>query len=69
MTNLKDLKDSLSKEATGMTRDEAFAKGLCIVCKKPPRWYSDAGRKEYRISGTCEYCFDAMFEEIENHES
>jgi hypothetical protein len=40
---------------------ECQAKSICARCKKPARWYSDAGRREYQISGLCEYCFDAMF--------
>lgn len=39
----------------GLSRD-----GLCISCHKPalPRCYSEAGRREYSISGLCEKCFD-----------
>lgn len=41
--------------------------GLCYVCRQPaaPRTHSDAGRREYAISATCEDCFDAMFAEPE----
>lgn len=41
--------------------------GMCIVCRQPalPRCHSDAGRREYWISGTCEQCFDEMFAEDE----
>lgn len=37
----------------------AISQNICVECKKPPRFYSEAGRIEYQISGLCEYCFDA----------
>ena len=60
---LTKLVEELSKELHGMTQAEALAKGICLECKEPalPKCYSDAGRKEYRISGFCEKCFDGMF--------
>ena len=63
--NLKKFKDELSKNVTELTREEGLAQGICIICKNPPTWYSEAGRKEYRISATCEPCFDKLFEETE----
>jgi len=51
------------KEAFGQTRGEAKTEGVCVVCKKPPTFYSDAGKREYQISGVCEPCFDLMFAE------
>lgn len=64
---LQDFKDNLAKEAYGMTTEEAWAKGICINCKDAamPKCYSDAGRREYKISATCEKCFDEMFKEVE----
>ena len=61
--NLQDLKDDLARDAHGITAQEAWAKGICINCKEPalPKCYSEAGRGEYRISATCEKCFDEMF--------
>lgn len=41
----------------------ARARGLCVICGQEPTFYSEAGRREYQISGTCEPCFDRMFEE------
>ena len=37
--------------------------GLCISCDLPalPRCRTDAGRREYGISGLCEVCFDNLF--------
>lgn len=55
------------QSAFGTTREDAQAKGLCVQCKRPalPRCYSDAGRREYGISGMCEPCWDEMFAEPE----
>lgn len=60
---LTKFKDAVSKEVFGISRSEALAKGICIDCGQPalPNCYSDAGRREYRISGLCEKCFDAIF--------
>jgi hypothetical protein len=52
--SLKHLKDMVSRQATGMTKDEAHAKGICIACKKPISEHgpsSPAGIREYQISG------------------
>jgi len=56
--SLNEFKDNLAKETFGMTKAEARAAGLCIHCKKEPKFYSYNGRKEYEISGLCEFCFD-----------
>ena len=63
--NLQDLKESLSKEAYGMTAAEAIQKRICIKCRKPPTFYSEAGKREYQITGLCEPCFDQIAEEPE----
>ena len=59
---LKEFQDSLAKECYGMTKEEALNKGICIQCREQavPKCYSDAGRREYRISGLCEECFDSV---------
>lgn len=57
---LQDLKDLTSDKAFGMTKQEAIKKGVCINCKEPPTFYSEAGRKEYKISNLCEPCFDKI---------
>ncbi len=38
---------------------------LCIECKEPAleKCYSEDGRKEVRISGMCEKCFDELLDE------
>jgi hypothetical protein len=63
--NLKELKENLSKEIFGQTKQEACNEGICISCKQPaiPKCYSQAGLREYQISGMCEECFDKLFEE------
>jgi hypothetical protein len=60
----RNLEDQIEKNGDLNPRD-AKAKGLCFKCKQPalPKCYSDAGRKEYKISGLCEQCFDAMFKD------
>ena len=60
MNGLQKFKDTISKELYSMTLAEAHAKGLCIQCKKQPTYSSEAGRREYAISGLCEPCFDSI---------
>ena len=61
-TTLDDLKNSLSMQLFGITAQEAKDKGICVSCREPayPKCYSEAGRREYLISGLCEECFDAI---------
>lgn len=64
--SLEAFKDSVAQAAYGMTRDEALSRGICISCHEsvgPTNIYSRAGAAEYRISGLCERCFDAMFDD------
>jgi len=60
MTSLLKLQNALSQSLYGMTKDKAVAEGICISCREPAlaNCYSEAGRREYRISGLCEKCFD-----------
>jgi len=62
MKGLQEFKDQLAVELYGKTVREAQAEGLCIQCKEPAleKCYSAAGRREYRISGLCEKCFDSI---------
>lgn len=48
-------------------RAAALMGGLCVECRRPALEHcsTDAGRKEYNISGLCEECFDAAFAERE----
>jgi hypothetical protein len=59
--SLQKLKDELSIIATGMTKSEATEQGICIKCKKPPTFSTEAGQREYGISGMCEPCWDELF--------
>ncbi len=62
MSKLSDFQDSLVREMFRMTVTEAHSKGVCIACGDPalPKCYSNAGHKEYRITGLCELCFDEI---------
>ncbi len=43
----------------------------CVECKEPftaKNTYSDAGWRETQLSGLCENCFDAAFEDMEDEE-
>lgn len=53
-TSLQALKDQLARAATGMTKAEAHAQGICIHCKKPVSEHgpcSEASKREYQITG------------------
>lgn len=66
MADLQKFKDNLSILATGMTKQEAISKNICIECKQPnplSRCHTYLGKKEYYISGMCEECFDKLFAE------
>lgn len=65
MSTLQELKDDMAKKLFGTTLKIAHKHKLCVKCARPAleHCYSDAGRKEYGISGLCEECFDAMFAE------
>lgn len=64
-TDLQSFKDDVAKSAFGMTKAEAHAKNICIMCKEAwePKTHSEAGKKEYQISGLCEECFDQITKE------
>jgi hypothetical protein len=62
---LEHFKNELSKNIYGMSKSEAIAKNICVSCKQPPTFYSDAGKAEYKISGLCEPCWDKIFSEGE----
>ena len=60
--NLSDLKRKLAIQLHGREPDGK----TCIECNQPPivgkNIYSEAGAKEFHISGYCESCFDKLFE-------
>ena len=59
---LKEWQDGIAKAAFGMTKAECQEATICISCKMPVinRIQSDAGWREYGISGLCEICFDSI---------
>ena len=61
--DLQKFLDDGFREGFGMTREEAWKQSVCVQCKKPPVFHTEAGRREYGLSAMCEPCFDQMFEE------
>jgi len=64
--DLQQFRDAAGREAFGMTREEALAQGVCISCKRPPTFSTEAGRREYALSAICEPCFDGTFPDDED---
>jgi hypothetical protein len=52
-------------EDIARTATQFKEQGKCWVCEEEakPKIHSEAGEREFQISGTCEECFDRMFEE------
>ena len=61
----QELMNELGNILYGMTPNEAIQQNICIKCKKPPRFKTEAGKREYQITGLCEYCWDDEFKELE----
>ena len=61
---IEKLVEDVGIKVFGISPTEARSKGLCVQCKEPAisKCYSEAGRREYRISGMCETCFDSLFD-------
>lgn len=61
-TTPKEVAERIAKQLYGETLEDVIPKGICIQCKQDAlkNCYSDAGRREYRISGLCEKCFDEI---------
>jgi hypothetical protein len=57
--------DEFAIHLFGMTTKDAQDKGICIQCKRPAldHCYSQAGKREFYISGLCEECFDRIDKE------
>lgn len=51
--------DALAEEAWGISRSDAWKKGICIACKKPidVTDFTDLDRQEYQQSALCPACF------------
>lgn len=56
--------ERMAKALYGWTAKEAIAERKCVKCRgdADALTYSDAGAREYEISGVCEQCFDEMFD-------
>ena len=67
MNSLEEVKHSLAKSLFGEDYQDIQESGLCIQCREPalPKCYSEAGRKEFKISGLCEKCFDEIMSPLE----
>lgn len=63
--SLQQFKDDMSRAAHGMTVAEAHQAGVCLACRLPPTIHTQAGRREYQISGLCEPCFFKICKEDE----
>lgn len=62
MNDLDKVKAALEAECDFVVPSKtAIDQGVCAACGKPAleRCYSEAGRREFHISGLCEPCFDA----------
>lgn len=59
-----DFLDQTAKRVFGVTKTDAIEKGICVQCRElaMPKCYSDAGIREYPISGLCELCFDEIMQ-------
>lgn len=65
--------DNVAISNFGITRSQALAQGICISCRRAVKnergefrsslFSTEAGKREYGISGLCEKCFDGLFEE------
>lgn len=64
---LHNMKNAMAEDLFGMTVEQAISGGICIQCREPadPNCYSKAGKDEWKTSGLCERCFDAMFEDAD----
>lgn len=65
MNKLNAILDSLAR-MSGNDRNRRL-EGKCIHCNQDAegRCTTEAGRREYLISGFCEICFDKCFEDKE----
>ena len=58
--------DQTSMALWGRVRADAWATGTCIKCEREPDLTTEAGRREYRLSGLCLECFDGIFGDDED---
>jgi len=54
--------DAAGRAAFGMSRSEARALGICVMCHKPATSFTDAlSAREFQISQLCQLCQDRIF--------
>jgi len=60
--DLKELREEMAKDLYAFSLSKAWERGICIECRQNAlsNCYSEDGRREYKISGLCELCFDRM---------
>jgi hypothetical protein len=63
-SKIQNCMEVMSKDIFGTSVSSSASKGLCVDCRQSAleRCYSEAGKREYGISGLCEICFDKIFE-------
>ena len=63
---IQKIQEELMEKAYGKESKENREKGLCISCKEPAvaNCYSAEGKREYKISGLCEKCYDDLFNDL-----
>lgn len=60
---MQNLMNDISTKLFGMSRQDAHAQKICVICKKPAVTFRDhTGVTEYRISALCQECQDATFD-------
>ena len=57
---LKNLKEDFGKALYGMTANEAREQGICIRCKEPIVFQTEADIREYAMSALCSKCWDEI---------
>jgi hypothetical protein len=54
--------ENVLTKLTGISRQEAAKKKICVMCKGPVAGFRDAlSEREYSISGLCQHCQDQIF--------
>jgi peptide deformylase len=63
--DLDKLKNELARQVGDMTRDEAHAQGVCLLCKQAalPKCATVVDVREYRLSAICGQCWDRVIDE------
>lgn len=61
---------STDRTPWGTSRSRCIKLFFCVKCQHPveKHIHSEAGWREFHITGLCEDCFDEMFKEDDNEE-